>query len=92
MNSISTAFEASTLTIMQLVAVMHDRMVVGFATTCAISAYHHLSCEFEPCSWRGVLDTICDQVCQVDGTPVSVFTKYVGPSVKTDKILLGPVK
>jgi len=27
-----------------------DRMVVGFITTCAISAYHHYSCEFEPCS------------------------------------------
>jgi hypothetical protein len=25
-----------------------DRMVVGFKTTCAIGAYHHLSCEFEP--------------------------------------------
>ena len=25
-----------------------DRMVVEFATTCAIIAYHHLSCEFEP--------------------------------------------
>jgi hypothetical protein len=25
-----------------------DRMVVGFTTTCAISAYHHYSCEFEP--------------------------------------------
>jgi hypothetical protein len=22
-----------------------DRMVVGFTTTCATSAYHHLSCE-----------------------------------------------
>ena len=42
-----------------------DRMVVGFTTTCAISAYHHESCEFEPCSWRGVLDTkLCDKVCQ----------------------------
>jgi hypothetical protein len=42
-----------------------DRMVVGVSTTCAISAYHHLSCEFEPCSWRGVLDTtLCDKVCQ----------------------------
>jgi hypothetical protein len=30
-----------------------DRMVVGFTTTCAISAYYHYSCEFEPCSWRG---------------------------------------
>jgi hypothetical protein len=24
-----------------------DRMVVRFTTTCAISAYHHLRCEFE---------------------------------------------
>jgi hypothetical protein len=30
-------------------------MVVGFTTICAISAYHHKSCEFEPCSWQGVL-------------------------------------
>jgi len=42
-----------------------DRMVVGFTTTCAISAYHHLSCEFEPSLWRGVLyTTLCDKVCQ----------------------------
>jgi hypothetical protein len=41
------------------------RMVVEFTTTCAIVAYHHLSCEFEPHSWRGVLDKIlCDKVCQ----------------------------
>jgi hypothetical protein len=34
-----------------------DRMVVGFTTTYAISAYHH---------WRrGVLDAkLCDKVCQ----------------------------
>jgi hypothetical protein len=25
----------------------HDRVVVGFINTYAISAYHHLSCEFE---------------------------------------------
>ena len=25
-----------------------NRMVVGFTTTCAISAYHHKSCGFEP--------------------------------------------
>ena len=43
----------------------HDRMVVGFTTTCAISSYHHC-CEFEPCSWRRVLDTtICDKVHQL---------------------------
>jgi hypothetical protein len=23
-----------------------DRMIVGFTTTCAISAYHHYSCRF----------------------------------------------
>jgi hypothetical protein len=43
----------------------HDRMVVGFTTTCAISAYHHLSCELQPLLWKGVLDTtLCDKVCQ----------------------------
>ena len=42
----------------------HDRMVVGFTTTCAISAYNHLSSEFEHRSWRGVLDTLCDKICQ----------------------------
>jgi len=26
----------------------HDRMVVGYVTTYAISAYHHRCCEFEP--------------------------------------------
>jgi hypothetical protein len=42
-----------------------DHMVVEFITTCAISAYHHKSCEFEPRSWRSVLDTtLCNKVCQ----------------------------
>jgi len=42
-----------------------DRIVVGFTTTCVISAYHYLRCEFESRSWRGVLDTsLCDKVCQ----------------------------
>jgi len=27
-----------------------DHMVVGFTTTYAISAYHHLRCEFDSCS------------------------------------------
>ena len=35
----------------------HDCLVVGFISTYAISAYHHYCCEFEPCSWPGVLDT-----------------------------------
>ena len=38
-----------------------DRMIIGFTTICAINAYHYSSCEFEPRSWRGVLDTkLCD--------------------------------
>jgi hypothetical protein len=60
-------------------------MVVEFTTTCAIIAYHYLSCEFEPHSWRGILDkTLCDKVCQLLatglwislGTPISA-TKVV---------------
>jgi hypothetical protein len=39
-------------------------MVVGFTTTCAIRAYHQ-RCEFEPCSWRVIVDTTsCDKACQ----------------------------
>ena len=43
----------------------HDHMVVGFSTTCAISAQDHECCEFEFHSWRGILDTtLCDEACQ----------------------------
>jgi len=39
-----------------------DRMVVGFTTTCAISAFHS---EFDSRSLRGILDTTsCDKVCE----------------------------
>ena len=42
-----------------------NRMVVGFTTTYAISAYYQWCCEFEVRSGRGVLDTtLCDKVCQ----------------------------
>ena len=38
------------------------RMVVGFTTTNAMSAYHHYICELESHSWQGVLDTtLCDK-------------------------------
>ena len=53
-------------------------MVVGFTTTCAISAYHHYSCEFQPRSLQGVLEiTLYDKVCQwfSPGTPVSSTNK-----------------
>jgi hypothetical protein len=44
-------------------------MVVGFTTTCAISAYRQSSCEFKSCSWWGVFNTkLCDKVCQWLGT------------------------
>ena len=40
-------------------------VLVGITTICAISAYHHLNCDFEPRSLRGVLDTtLCYKVCQ----------------------------
>ena len=64
-----------------------DRMVMGFITTYAISAYHHLCCELESHSLRGVLYiTLCDKVCQPlavgqyfsPGTPVS-------SPIKTDR-------
>jgi hypothetical protein len=32
-----------------------DRMLVGFTSTYAISAYHHYRCEFQYRSWRGLL-------------------------------------
>ena len=39
--------------------------MVGFTTSCAISAYHHKSFAFKPRSWRGVLETtLCCKVCQ----------------------------
>ena len=42
-----------------------DRIIVGFTSTYAISTYHHLKCEFEYRSWRGVLDiTYCDKGSQ----------------------------
>ena len=44
---------------------VRDRMVVGFTTTCAISASHPQIGELKLRSWRDVLDTtLCDKVCQ----------------------------
>jgi hypothetical protein len=41
------------------------RMVVGFITTLHSVPITSKRCEFEPRSWRGVLDTtLCDKVCQ----------------------------
>jgi hypothetical protein len=67
-------------------------MVVAFTTTYAISAYHHKSCEFESCSWRGVLDTtLCarDQMFSL-GTLVS-FTNKTDSQDITDILLKVPL-
>ena len=48
----------------------HDRMAVGFTTTCAISADHHWCCEFESRSGRGVQHYVIKFVSdlrQIDG-------------------------
>jgi hypothetical protein len=54
-------------------------MVVAFTTTCAIIAYHHLSCEFEPHSWRGVLDkTLCGEaIFAVKNDGMSAGNSYI---------------
>jgi hypothetical protein len=59
-------------------------MVVGFTAT---SAYHHLSCEFESCSLRGVLDTtLCNKVCQWLATGLLFFPSTpVSSTNKTDR-------
>jgi hypothetical protein len=73
-----------------------NHMVVGFTTTCAISAYHHESCEIENRSWRDVLDTtLCDQVCQwlatgqwfSPGTPVSSNKRTITPLIAYQEYL-----
>ena len=56
------------------------RLVVGFTTNCAIRAYHHKSYEFEPRSWRGVLDTTLSEKFATGlwfspGPPVSFTNK-----------------
>ena len=63
-------------------------MIVGFTATYAISGYHHQSCEFEFCSWWGVLDTtLCDKVYQwlAAGQRFSLGT-LVSSANKTDII------
>ena len=62
-------------------------MVVGFTTTSAISAFHHLSCEFEPHSRRGVLNTtLCDKVCQWLATGQWFFPgTLISSTNKTDR-------
>ena len=70
-------------------------MVVEFTTTCAIVAYHHLSCEFERHSWRGVLDkTLSDKVCQwlATGLWISLGSPISATKVVTEIIVESGVK
>ena len=65
-------------------------MVVEYTTTCAIVAYHHLSCEFEPHSCRGVLDkTLFDKVYQWLATDlwISLGTPISATKQKTEIFL-----
>jgi hypothetical protein len=58
-----------------------DRMVVGFTTTYAFSAYHHESCGYEPRSWRGLLNkTLCDKCLSVTCDRSVVFSGYSNTS------------
>ena len=52
-----------------------DRMVVGFTTTCAISAYHHSCCEFESRCGRGVQHYVIK--CVSDLRQVGAFLRVV---------------
>ena len=55
-----------------------DRIVVGFTTTPAISTYHHWRCEFEPRSWRCVLDTTLWKSLSVTCDKSVGFSGYSG--------------
>jgi hypothetical protein len=60
-------------------------MVAEFTTTCAIVTYHHLSCEFEPLSWRGVPNkTLCDTVWQWLATGLCIS---LGTPISTTKVI-----
>ena len=62
---------------------LHDCMVVRFATSCAISAYHHLSCEFKSRLWEGVLNTtLCEKF--VSDSATGWWFSQVSSTNKTD--------
>ena len=65
----------------------HDRMVVWFTTTYAISAYHHWCCEFESRSGQGVRhyvikfvsDVTCDRSVVFSGSSGFLHQKTWSP-------------
>ena len=58
----------------------HYRMVVGLTTTCAISAYHHYSCEFKSHSY----DKVCQRLETGHWFSLSTPVSYIN---KTDRHL-----
>ena len=52
----------------------HDRMVIGFTTTYAISAYHHWCCEFESRSGQGVQHYVIKFVSDLRSVVFSGFS------------------
>ena len=75
----------------------HNRMVVGFTTTYAISAYHHWCCEFESQSGQGVQHYVIKFVCdlqQVGGflRVLRVSTATVGITEILLKVELNTIK
>ena len=73
-----------------------DRMVVGFATNCAISAYPHYSCELKSHSRKVFsiqrLQGTCDKSVVFSETPVSSTNKteiFLKVAVNTIKLKHG---
>ena len=97
-NDNSTLFHVMLLVDVYYVSIRvrrgHDRMVDGFTTTYAISAYHHWCCEVESRSGRCVQH--CDKVCQWPATsrwvypdpPVSSINKTNSHDILVTYILL----
>ena len=62
-----------------------DRMVVGFTTTYAISAYHHWCCEFESWSGRGVQHYVIKFVSNLRQVDAFLRVLQFPPPIITDR-------
>ena len=59
-----------------------DSVVVGFTTTYAISAYHHLCCELESRSGRGVQQYVIKFVSDLQQVDCFLRVHRLPPSIK----------
>ena len=63
-----------------------DLMVVGFTTTCSMSAYHQWRCDFESRSWQSVLDTtLCEKFARDLRQVVGIVRVLLFPPQKKDR-------